>query len=435
MNPSMLRKLAAFILTLAVALAAMPAFAEVKREGTWPESDKNVSLEVSGAARADAVRKLADAAGWSIVADGVGGGAVDLHIKDQPPGRVLELVLDDQSYVASREGTLVRIRRASPPPAAAPAETPAVPAVPPAPPAPPEKPEGKKHKRSGEDRTIFGSNARIEAGEVVDDVTVFGGNVEVLGHVTGDLTVFGGNVHVKEGARVDGDASLLGGNLTLDKGTSVGKDVSVLGGNLQRDDGATVGGDVDLKNDGKLRVNSDVVFGDEHEHGFLGRLGSRLTNMAILFVFGTILLALGSARMESMRIEIAARPMRAFALGVVAFFAAILAVIVLCITIIGIPFAAVGTLLAVFAGYAGATAALTTFGAAVLQHRTQSPYVHLAFGCTALFVVGMIPFVGGFVTVVVAALGLGAVVGTRAAGLLSKNRNGNNPYRTPGEGI
>lgn len=418
----------------AAAFVALPASAEIKREGTWPEEDKPVSVDVSGVSRADAVRKLADAAGWSLVTDGVGSTPVDLHIKDQSPAAVLELLLDDGKYVATRTGTLVRIQRAT---AEAPATPPAVPAVPavPAAKADEETKDAKpaKANRRGEDRTIFGSNARIEENEVVDDVTVFGGNVEVLGRVTGDLSVFGGNVYVKETGRIDGDASLMGGNLELKSGASVGKDVSIMGGSLYRAEGAVVGGEVVNKKDDGVGFH----FGTDPlpQQGFIGRLGSRLTAMAILFVFGTILLALGAARMETMRIEIAARPMRTMALGVVSFFGAILAAVVLCVTIIGIPIAAVGVLLAVFAGYAGATAALTTVGAAVLQHRTQSPYAHLAFGCAALFVIGMIPVIGTFVTLFVGALGLGVIVATRGAGFLAKRRNGGTPYRTAHEEI
>ncbi|MCA9590633.1 MAG: hypothetical protein KC657_35275, partial [Myxococcales bacterium] len=74
--------------------------------------------------------------------------------------------------------------------------------------------------------------------------------------------------------------------------------------------------------------------------------------------------------------------------------------------------------LAVFGTYASIVAALTTAGAAVLQHRTQNPYLHLLLGCGALLVVGAIPVIGGLVTFVLACMGVGILVGTRAAGLI-----------------
>lgn len=408
---------------LATVFAAKGAFAEVKREGEWPSSDKNVSLDVAGS-RSEAVKRIADAAGWSVVTDGVGEGNVDLHIKDQPPGRVLDLVLDDGAYVATREGTLVRVRRAT---AAAAPEAPAAPKAEETKATEPKKEEAKPAEKKdpnkkGEDRTIFGSNVTIEADEVVEDLTVFGGNVDVLGHVRGDLTVFGGNVHVRENVHVDGDASLLGGNLTLESGAVIGKDVSVLGGNLSRAEGASVHGKV--KRD--LHVHADS---SPDAKSFLGRVGERLASMAMLLVFGTILLALTPTRMESMRLEAAARPMRSFALGAVALAAALPVTVVLFITIIGIPIWFVAAFLAFIGGTAGVTAVLTTFGAAVLQHRTESPYVHLALGVAALGVVGMIPWIGAAVSWIVIALGLGVLFGSRGAGYFVRRKN-NGPYRS-----
>lgn len=443
----MKRQTQSLLAILALTALAAPALADVKREGEWPKDDKKVSLDVTGVTRAEAVRRVSEAAGFSVVAEGIGDGTIDLHVKEQPAGRVLDLVLDDRSYVATRDGDLVRVRRAAEPvvkadvaPAAAPEdkekgdkaekvkEDKVAEKANDKPAAKDGKSEGGVVSKRGEDRTFFGSNARIEANETVRDVTVFGGNVDVYGTVTGDLSVFGGNVHVRSGARVAGDASVMGGNLDLDDGATVEKDISVLGGSVHRSPGAKVGGSVheNAKKDLDLRLGTH---GDDAS--FLGRLGHRLTNMAILFVFGTILLALASTRMESMSVEIAARPMRTFALGVVSFFGAIVAAVVLCVTIIGIPIAAVGALLAVFGGYAGAAAALTTFGAAILRHRTPNPYAHLAFGCVVLFLVGLIPAVGGFVTAIVGALGLGALLATRGAGLLAKrDAAGAGPYRT-----
>ncbi|MFO0670590.1 MAG: hypothetical protein U0235_13325 [Polyangiaceae bacterium] len=440
MNMSSKSKLFGIITATALALASTAALADVKHEGTWPEQDKNVSLDVSGVSRSEAVKKLADAAGWSVVAEGLapsGASTVDLRVKDQPASRVLDLVLSGGDFVATRNGDLIQIKPASAAAAAtapvAPAATapaaPAAPQPPPAPPAPPAKTEKKAHGRA-EDRTVFGSNVRIDADETVKDLTVFGGNVELAGHVTHDLTVFGGNVHLLSGARVEGDATLLGGNLQLDEGSAIDEDVSLVGGNMERAPGAKIGGSVEQKAEKHIGINLGDELKKEGAHGFLATVGNRLTSMAILFVFGTILLALGAGRMEAMRVEVAARPMRTFALGVVGFFAAILTVVVLCVTVVGIPFALIGIFLAVLAGYAGATAALTTFGAAVLHHRTENPYVHLAFGCVALFVIGLIPFVGGAASVIVGALGIGVIVATRGAGYFAKKPREMGPYRT-----
>src|SRR5258707_476290 len=76
-----------------------------------PDADKPVSLDVAGVPRAQALRKLADAAGWSLVVHGPPGEAIDMHVRAQPAFKVLELLLDDGDYVAKRDGTLVSVER------------------------------------------------------------------------------------------------------------------------------------------------------------------------------------------------------------------------------------------------------------------------------------------------------------------------------------
>jgi hypothetical protein len=78
----------------------------------------------------------------------------------------------------------------------------------------------------------------------------------------------------------------------------------------------------------------------------------------------------------------------------------------------------------VLGAYAGICAALTAVGAALFCHKTSSPYVHLAVGCAIYLPLSSIPFVGTLVTVVVALIGFGALVGTRAAGLIRRRGSG-----------
>jgi hypothetical protein len=151
-----------------------------------------------------------------------------------------------------------------------------------------------------------------------------------------------------------------------------------------------------------------------------------MTKMALLFVLGCVLLALLAPPMERVRSEIATRPMRAFAIGLVGAtvgaVAAVVGLTVLCITVIGIPVALVAVLLAVLALYGAVAAVLTTFGAAVAGHRTQNPYVQLLLGCAAFLLLSSIPWVGGAITLVVGMVALGALVATRAGGLLVRGR-------------
>lgn len=156
----------------------------------------------------------------------------------------------------------------------------------------------------------------------------------------------------------------------------------------------------------------------------MGELGDAFSGTLVLFLLGLVLIALAGERMEKLEGEIAARPARAFALGLIGMVAAIAVGVALCVTLIGIPFAAVGALVVVFAAYAGIVAVLRTVGAALIRHRTENRYLHLALGCLLFFVVGFIPWLGDWITLAVGMMGLGAVLSTRAAGLWPRGRDG-----------
>ncbi len=94
------------------------------------------------------------------------------------------------------------------------------------------------------DRTQFGHDITIDAGEQATDVTCFGCSVRVRGKVLTDVTTFGGGVIVEEGGQVGSDLTSFGGNVRLDKDTKVSGGVTVFGGRIHRDPEASVSGDV-----------------------------------------------------------------------------------------------------------------------------------------------------------------------------------------------
>jgi len=414
---------------LAVLCLASSAGAEVVREGNWPDEDPKISLSVKGTPRAEAVKRLAQKAGWSVVIEAPSSTPVDVEVKDQPAGKVLELLLSDARYVAKRDGNLISIARAPESPDA-PAPEPTVTAAAEPPPAPPPASSAAPapsaaaaspapDESKAQDRVVTGGSTRVESHEAVHDLVVVGGSAEVLGVVTGDVTAMGGSVVVRKGARVKGDVSVIGGSFEAEDGATVDGEVDVMGGKARRGDG-NVGiqlskGDRDKK----------ATFADR-----VSDFGSSVTRTALLFVFGTVLLALATGRMEAMQGEVAARPMRTFALGIVGSAVATLVFLVLCVTLIGIPIALVALLLGVIGAYAGICATLTTVGAALFHHKSQSPYVHLAVGCAVFLIASWLPWVGGFVTAALVLVGIGALVATRGAGFFPKKTKNEGPYRT-----
>jgi len=446
-SPAYARVLCALV-TLA-ALPALPAHADVRREGDWPDdAGERVSLAVDGM-RSEALRRLAEAAGWSVVGSALKDEPVNVHVTDQPAGKVLTLLLGDGNYVVKRDGKLLSIAPAPSAPSLKdqPAPQSALPTPPNWPntlPSPPPS-AARKHKHShGKDRTVMGGRAVVEKDEVVADLTVFGGSVEIYGTVSGDASVFGGSLSVHQGGLVNGDVTLLGGTVNLEDGPRVDGDVSTAGGHVQRAAGALVGGDItDASPGGHHGHDADdnddeaaAVGGDEdtpaksakHDDGFsvtraASSVGSAIARTALLFAFGCVLLSLAGGRMELMQSELALRPMRAFALGVVGLLGGAFALVALCVTIVGIPLAIIAAFLGVLGVYAGMCAAFTTLGAALLHGRTPSPYAHLGLGCALYLFSSSLPFVGWFATAIAVLVGLGLLVETRGAGIFTPKEN------------
>lgn len=453
----------AVVSVCALLASAGNALADVHREGTWPADDRElVSLSVEGLPRSEAVRRLADKAGWSIVVETNGIGTVDVRVKRQPAAKVLELILADGDYVARREGSLVSVRPLVSPATPVPVAT-AVPAplassadsalAAPAPSTGEPKPSAPLPR--GKDRMVVGSSTVIKSDEVVKDLAVFGGSVQVYGRVSGDATVFGGSLVVEPGGRVEGDLSTFGGAVDLKDGSHVSGDVTTFGGSVHRGSKASVGSEAETDDDddddkgdaaadvhearsdlreavrdlregrhGRYEFDTDDS-DDERDSKLTWRAaarrgGSAITRTALLFAFGVILWALIGPRVEALQGEVVARPMRAFALGAVAVIAAVAVVVALCVTIVGIPLGLFVLCAAIFGAYAGVCAALTAAGAALLRHKTTSPYVHLAAGCLMYLVLSSIPYLGGFVTALAFLVGFGALAATRAAGLAAR---------------
>jgi hypothetical protein len=141
------------------------------------------------------------------------------------------------------------------------------------------------------------------------------------------------------------------------------------------------------------------------------------------------LLALAPERMDNLKAELVARPMRSFAMGVLGVIGAAATFLVLCVTVIGIPFALLGALAAALALATSLCAVLETVGRGLVRHKSQNPYLHLAVGCFLFLAFSAIPVVGPIVTVATCLFATGILVSTRLAGLVQKKNGGAQPYR------
>jgi hypothetical protein len=390
------------------------ASAAVRLQGQWDGHDPLVTLDADQVTPGQALNLLANAAGWSIVAPDLGNRSLSLGVRDQPASSVLAMILSDTDYVARQDNDRVFIT------------TEAVP------------PQEESHD-SRQDRSAFGSDIRIEQGESVRNVVATGGNIDIFGHVQKNVNAFGGDVFVHENASIGGDVQVVGGTVHLADRSRIDGNVDVIGGSLERDASAVVRGSI---SDNGTTIDATSLETKEHQASvfeptsWMSQLVSdtqhAISRTVLLFLFGVVFWALLSPQMQALEVEVAARPMRSLALGLVGLLTATLAAIVLIVTVVGIPFAAVGVITTIVVAYVGACAVLSTVGQALLRHKTQNRYIHLAVGCALFLLLTAIPYMGFFVWSGVLLIGLGAVVATRGMGLVPRKERypDQGPYRT-----
>jgi len=423
-------RLAALAAAIVCILQLFPgrALAAVERKGVWPADEKVVSFQYEGP-RVGGLEKLAEQAGWSLVLSDKGAltspRTVSVSLKGQAPSDVLDALLDEGDFVATRKGTLVRVDLRD----AGAADVAAAPEPNDAPKPKPRDDEPRPSAAADADELkVMGGHGELPKGRSVRNVVVMGGTCDVYGRVTGDVSVMGGRVNLREGAIVEHDVTTMGGQVEMEKGAEVWGQMNTLGGILHKEDGAKVGKQVEVAGTSERD--------EKHKRSFVQRVGDAVSNTALLFVLGVVLLALAPKRMETLRIEVARAPMRQLGLGIVGFVGFLVAIVVLCVTVIGLPLALIAALLGFVGLYGGMVAALTVLGAALVRHKSENVYVHLAVGCAIFFFVYPLPYVGPPLVLGLLFVGVGVLVSTRFAGYFPAKKPpvegeavGEGPYR------
>ncbi len=380
---------ATFVGLSALLMIARPALADgghtFQTEGRW-EDDRPVTLEIEAKSRHEALGALAAATGLQIVAPAEEAPhPISLHVKEIAPKAALALLfLEDGAFVATRDGDRIAVRREA---------------------ASSAKIEAPPREQSGDnDATLFGIT-HLAKGVHYDDVSVVGGISRIEATIDGDLEVTGGIVTLLPGSSVHGDIHVTGGKLEIEDGVRIDGDVDNVGGIVNKPDDIRVHytnntGGVEGARPGRLHRIADAI-------------SSAATRFAALFLAGVLALGLARRRADGIRVAIATQFGRSLGLGLVAALGAATAIVVLAVTIVGIPLAAAAFGVAMAAAYVGAALTLATAGEALLAHRIPSPWKRLAVVCAAFAVLGMIPTIGGILEAVVFLVGFGAVVTTR----------------------
>jgi hypothetical protein len=316
------------------------------------------------------------------------------------------------------------------------------------------------------DAFLAGGNVST-ASEVRGDLVAVGGEVSIGGSVGDDLYAAGGKVLVD--AIVVGNARVAGGDVTLGPATTIGGELTMSGGRVRFEGTAhdrleVSGGSISLDGvvlgdaevhaeqveigsntriDGKLIVHSSsepvipdgariaggVVFNptspdtddDTHAADSEGRsvahgVGSFLWMLGV-FIAGTLFTLAFPGYSQRAAAWIGREPLKSLALGFVLLACLPVLIVLLLITIIGIPLALIVLLLYLLLVFLGwVTAALFLSHKLLGVMRGGQPVstgwrlFALLLAVLGLWLLGQLPYVGGWVSFAALLLGIGALV-------------------------
>jgi hypothetical protein len=255
-------------------------------------------------------------------------------------------------------------------------------------------------------------NARIAGGQieigksakVAGKTTLAGGRVTVLGKVGRQLTVFGEHVVL------DGDVS---GNVTIASRTlSIGPNARVSGKltyrgavPAQMDPEAVIAGGISY-------LNFDV---EDENYQAVARLVAWIGAIAFtigLFLIGMLGIILAPQSTAHMSRLARGRPISSLVLGLVAIACMPIVVVLLMLTIVGIPFAfmllLVWPMILIFGYLAGVMAVSDAVAGPSAEARGRRVFL-LAMGLGVMLLFARVPFAGWFIGMLLLVLGIGAM--------------------------
>jgi Secretin and TonB N terminus short domain len=423
-----------------VAPASEPPAAETPvLSGFDRPSGKKFSGEFEDETVDEALKKVAAAAGLSVVLPSGLRGTVTAHFKDAPVEDVLRVILSQAGLTARLEGSIVTVSRAGgsrvvilpkgrvtiPGPGdvdidvereVARAMDEAKQAMKDAGRTMKEAGKGAKGRRGRKDKVVSGDqvigagekvqevvtlrgDALLQAGSEAEQVTAVLGSVDIGpgAAVARDVVAILGDIHVRAGARIGGDAVSIGGGIVIDEGGEVeGQQVSV-----------------DVPGIASLFTGLGPLKKVSRPNPLL-RAVSILAEFAVLFVLGLLFLTLAPRRLDAVSGALSHQPLKTVLTGLLATVAMPVLAVLLVATVIGIPLVAVQVLGIVVAGVLGFSALALFAGRRVaLKLDRGGEVLRLAMGTALMVVVGQIPILGTMAWITAWLLVFGAVVRTR----------------------
>ncbi len=244
-------------------------------------------------------------------------------------------------------------------------------------------------------QVVLTGRVEIRAGEQSGTVVIVDGPALIQGTVDGAVVALNGDIRVTGTAVVEEAVVAVNGRAVVEDGARVGGDV-VSSSAPQVGPGATVEGDVET-----VRFSFRAL-------GILFWIAWWLAVTVSVLVLGLVLLALAPRAMAAALAVARAEIGPAIAWGVAVGIGLPVVSILVMLTLVGIPLGLLGLLSLGLLFAVGFVVASLAVGRLLVKEPT-SRYLAFLVGLVILRGGGLIPFIGGLVTFVASAYGIGAV--------------------------
>ncbi|MDJ0761963.1 MAG: hypothetical protein QNJ97_03150 [Myxococcota bacterium] len=398
---------------------AAPAIPSPSRiQGDWPKKTRFVSIKATDASIPSILQDIAKQTRFGLVLDLPEEALqkkMTLRLVRKPAKDVLEIVLENATLKATLKGDILFVTASETP---APTETdPEVAAQ--------EDTEtqtllqittrssDKKHKQHlkvqhEKNRVQIGKPIHIAVDEEVDDVVSVGGSVTVEGKVNGDAVSVGGTLTLASTAVVHGDAVSVGGALDVEPGAVVhGQQVNVgipfpIGAILAEGED----GDINLA----LPSALSGLAGTFAAFSFFGSL----LEAVLLFVLALAILALAPRRVQRIRDYLSERTGMSVLAGLIILLAFVPLIILLAVTIIGLPLIPVVIIALLVLIVFGLAAMLSWIGYKVpIFKKNKSQLAAITIGAVVFMLINLIPVAGPVLLFCIAMVAAGAALLSR----------------------
>ena len=277
---------------------------------------------------------------------------------------------------------------------------------------------------TGDVSGLAGDVVVAETGTVQGDLSVASGSLRIAGTVAGSVSAGSGNVVVTPSGTVSGDFSVGAGSVEM-AGT-IGGDATIGADTISLPEGAVIAGG--LRYDGNLQdhpaavVQGPVVL-DESLGGGMGAdrwttgvwqfpsWADSIYGFVANLVLGAILLLLFPNFSRRVAERVADTPARSGAIGFVSLIGVPILLVLVAITIIGIPLAILGFFVYMFAVWAGLVYGEFAVGYWLLARSSEdvNRWYALLIGLLLFTVLGFVPVLGGIMAFFALIVGLGAL--------------------------